>query len=49
MALDDTNVLKVSPFNAMGSVVQLVQAFGNRHDFEKAVHDLQSALYQDAG
>src|ERR1019366_8006839 len=34
--LDDANVLRIPPFSAMGSVVQLIQAFGGRHDFEKA-------------
>ena len=46
--LDDANVLKIAPFSAMGSVVQLIKAFGNRQDFEHAVHELQSALYQEA-
>jgi type I restriction enzyme R subunit len=45
--LDDANVLKIAPFTAMGSVVQLIKAFGGRQDFEKAVHELQSALYQE--
>ncbi len=45
--LDDANVLKIAPFSAMGSVVQLIGAFGGRQGFEKAVHELQSALYQE--
>ena len=45
--LDDANVLKIAPFSAMGSVVQLISAFGGRQGFEKAVHELQSALYQE--
>jgi type I restriction enzyme, R subunit len=45
--LDDANVLKIAPFNAMGSVVQLIKAFGDRTGFEKAVHELQSAIYQE--
>jgi len=45
--LDDANVLKIAPFTAMGSVVQLIKAFGSRQDFEQAVHELQSALYQE--
>ena len=45
--LDDTNVLKVTPFTAMGSVVQLIKAFGGKEGFEKAVHELQDALYQE--
>lgn len=45
--LDDTNVLKITPFSAMGSVVELIRAFGGKPDYEKAVHELQSALYQE--
>jgi len=46
--LDDANVLKIAPFNTMGSVVQLIKAFGDRQGFEKAVHELQRAIYQEA-
>lgn len=45
--LDDANVLKVAPFTTMGSVVQLIKAFGGKEGFEKAVHELQAALYQE--
>jgi type I restriction enzyme R subunit len=45
--LDDANVLKIAPFNTMGSVVQLIKTFGDRKGFERAVHELQSALYQE--
>jgi type I restriction enzyme R subunit len=31
----------------MGSVVQLIKAFGDRQGFERAVHELQSALYEE--
>ncbi|WP_425991049.1 EcoAI/FtnUII family type I restriction enzme subunit R [Afipia sp. DC4300-2b1] len=46
--LDDANVLKVTPFSMMGSVVQLIKAFGGKEGFEKAVHEMQDALYQDS-
>jgi type I restriction enzyme R subunit len=46
--LDDANVLKIAPFNAMGSVVQLIKAFGDRRGFEQAVHQLQAELYSEA-
>jgi type I restriction enzyme, R subunit len=45
--LDDANVLKIAPFSAMGNVVQLIHAFGGKEGFEKAVHELQDALYQE--
>ncbi|MER8452765.1 DEAD/DEAH box helicase family protein [Mesorhizobium sp. M1428] len=47
--LDDANVLKVTPFTAMGSVLQLIRAFGGKAGYEKAVHELQDALYEAAG
>ncbi len=43
--LDDTNVLKIAPFSSLGTPVQLIKAFGDRQGFEKAVHEMQSALY----
>jgi len=46
--LDDPGVLKISPFTAMGSVVELIRAFGGRPGFEQAVHDLQSAIYEES-
>ena len=45
--LDDSNVLKIAPFSTLGSVVQLIKAFGGKAGFEKAVHEMQSALYQE--
>jgi len=45
--LDDTNVLRIAPFTALGTPVQLVRAFGGKDGFERAVHELQSALYQE--
>jgi type I restriction enzyme R subunit len=45
--LDDTNVLKIAPFNALGMPMQLIKAFGGVDGFERAVHEMQSALYQE--
>ncbi len=45
--LDDANVLKVTPFTAMGTPLQLIEAFGGRAGFEQAVHEMQDALYQE--
>jgi type I restriction enzyme R subunit len=46
--LDDPRVLQISPFDAMGTPLQLIRHFGARADFERAVHELQSALYPEA-
>ncbi len=47
--LDDTNVLRIAPFTALGTPVQLVRAFGGKEGFERAVRDLQTVLYEDVG
>ncbi|MGU3358927.1 EcoAI/FtnUII family type I restriction enzme subunit R [Methylobacterium sp. M6A4_1b] len=47
LTLDDTKVLRIAPFDTMGTVVQLVKAFGGKADFERAVHELQDAMYQE--
>jgi type I restriction enzyme R subunit len=47
LALDDPRILTVSPFDSMGTVVELVEHFGGRDQFQQAVHELQAALYQE--
>lgn len=44
--LDDPRILQIPPFDAMGTPLQLVKQFGSRRDFDRAVHELQSALYE---
>ena len=46
--LDDPRILQIPPFDAMGTPVELIKQFGDRADFEQAVHELQAALYQEA-
>ena len=46
--LDNVRMLEIPPFNAMGTPYQLIKQFGTREDFETAVHERQTALYQDA-
>lgn len=48
MNLDDPGVLKIAPFSGMGSVVELIRAFGGKAGFEQAVRDLQSAIYEES-
>ena len=48
MGLDDPRILKIAPFDAMGTPVELLKTFGGRDGFEKAVHELQAALYRSA-
>ncbi len=46
--LADLRILQIPPFATMGTPMQLILQFGGRPGFEKAVHDLQSALYATA-
>lgn len=45
--LGDTTVLRIAPFTTLGTPIQLVAAFGGKAHFERAAHELQSALYQE--
>ncbi|MEI7636398.1 MAG: type I restriction-modification enzyme R subunit C-terminal domain-containing protein [Syntrophus sp. (in: bacteria)] len=44
--LDDPRILRVLPFSEMGTPFELLNRFGGRPAFEKAVHELQTALYE---
>jgi type I restriction enzyme R subunit len=46
--LDDPRLLQIAPFASMGTVPQLIKYFGTRADFERAVHALQTALYEES-
>jgi len=48
IALDDPKLLQVRPFDSMGTPIQLIRQFGGREDFERAVHEMQTALYEGA-
>ena len=43
--LDNVKLLEIPPFNQMGTPFQLIAPFGTKAGFEKAVHDMQTALY----
>ena len=46
--LDDPHILRIAPFDAMGTPIELLKTFGGRNGFEQAVHELQHALYEGA-
>ena len=46
--LDDANLLRIAPFTALGTPIQLVRAFGGKAAFERAVQEMQASLYQKA-
>jgi type I restriction enzyme R subunit len=44
-SLADPQILRVAPFAAMGTPIELLNQFGGRPGFERAVHELQTAIY----
>lgn len=47
-AIEKGAILKVAPFTEIGSVMELVRAFGKNEDFENAVKELEKEIYQIA-
>ena len=47
--IEDVKVLRLDPFRAMGSPIELVQVFGGKDGYTDAVRKLEGALYQGEG
>ncbi|HTQ48488.1 MAG TPA: DEAD/DEAH box helicase family protein [Polyangiaceae bacterium] len=43
--IEDMNVLRVRPLSELGTPVQLVGHFGGKEGYERALHELEAALY----
>jgi type I restriction enzyme, R subunit len=43
--IEDMRVLRVQPLSALGTPIQLVAHFGGKEGYERAVHELGTALY----
>lgn len=46
--LEDPKVLKLDPFNQMGSPMELIEEFGGREEYEKAIQRIEQDLYKTA-
>jgi type I restriction enzyme R subunit len=46
--LDNPRILQIGPIDKIGTPLQLIQQFGSRAGFARAVHELQTALYEAA-
>jgi type I restriction enzyme R subunit len=46
--IEDIQVLKIPPFDEIGSYKELVQSFGGRNGYTKAIRELERLLYQAA-
>lgn len=47
-SVEDVGVLRVDPFRSIGTPMEIIQIFGSRETFQKAVRDLERELYQEA-
>ncbi|KAB1858229.1 DEAD/DEAH box helicase [Acinetobacter tandoii] len=45
--IEDVKILHVPPFNQMGSIVEIIQAFGSPQDYTDALKELENQLYAD--
>lgn len=43
--IEDINILRVTPFDQMGSPMQIIEAFGGKSDYLKAVNELENQIY----
>ncbi len=47
-AIEDIGVLRVEPFSSIGRPMEIIQLFGSRETYLKAVRDLEQRLYPEA-
>lgn len=45
-AIEDMNVLKISPLSRLGSPIEIVSIFGGKEKYQAALRELETALYQ---
>ena len=45
--IEDVKILQVAPFSQMGSIVEIIQAFGSPQDYTDALKELENQLYAD--
>ena len=45
--IEDVQILKVPPFNQMGSLMEIIQAFGSPEEYTNALKELGNQLYDD--
>ena len=44
--LEDMKVLRLDPFNKLGSPMEIVQEFGGRDQYLQAIHEIENELYK---
>lgn len=43
--IEETGILRVEPFSEMGTIVELINSFGGKENYLKAVAELEKELY----
>lgn len=43
--IEDINILKVTPFDRLGSPIQIINTFGTKSDYLQAVNELEQEIY----
>ncbi len=46
--LEDVNVLKIQPFDSIGTPIEIIRTFGGREEYKRAVRQLEDELYSVA-
>ncbi len=47
--IESTEVLKLDPFNKLGTPIEIVKSFGTKKDYLQAVKELELELYKNTG
>ena len=45
--IENIHILTVPPINEFGSVTEIIEAFGSREEYEKAIKELENELYKN--
>jgi type I restriction enzyme R subunit len=45
--IEDVQILKVPPFNQIGSLMEIIQSFGSVEEYTKALKELGDQPYDD--
>lgn len=44
-AIEEPQVLTIAPFSELGTPIELIRAFGGKDQYQRAIHELEQALY----
>ena len=48
VSVEDMGVLRVHPLSELGTIMEIVERFGGKDNYQAAVHELETALYSTA-